>query len=169
MIEARRNLRSIPPSLPVTVAATVAAMPALERSRSLEAAADAAARHRAFEMFGTNEGKLRFLVKGKAMEIPMFTKTKLVLAAVLVLGAASAVQASDKDRNDTGGYRTGPQGQSFQGANPAYHRSLRHGGGDYAFSPDYRSPAQPSQKSGESRFERNWFGYQNCPGTEGGC
>ena len=94
----------------------------------------------------------------------MFTKTKLVLAAVLVLGAASAVQASDKDRNDTAGHRVGATVQS-------HHPSTRRGGGAYAFSPDYRSPAQPSQKSGESRFERNWFGYQDCPGTEtqGGC
>jgi hypothetical protein len=102
----------------------------------------------------------------------MFTKAKLALAVVLVLGAASAVQANDKDRNDTGGYRVGPLGQTFQGANPAYHRSarphysVRQGDGAYAFVPEYR---RPYRAPGEGRFERNWFGYQDCPGTEGGC
>jgi hypothetical protein len=99
----------------------------------------------------------------------MFTKTKLALAVVMMLGAASAVEANDKDGNDTGGYRVGPLGQSFQGANPAYHRSMRRGRGAYAFVPEYRSPARSHRNSGETQFERNWFGYQDCPGTEGGC
>jgi hypothetical protein len=50
----------------------------------------------------------------------MLNVTKLALAAALVLGAASAVQANDNDRNDRGGYRVGPLGQSFQGANPIW-------------------------------------------------
>ncbi len=99
----------------------------------------------------------------------MFTKTKFALAAALVLGAASAVQANDNDWNDRGGYRVGPLGQSFQGANPAYHPSMRRGGGAYAFVPGHRFPARPYRNSGETQFERNWFGYQDCPGTEGGC
>jgi hypothetical protein len=72
----------------------------------------------------------------------MLNVTKLALAAALVLGAASAVQANDNDRNDRGGYRVGPLGQSFQGANPAYHPSMRYGydygDGAYAFAPEYR-------------------------------
>jgi hypothetical protein len=99
----------------------------------------------------------------------MFTKTKLVLAAALVLGAASAVQASDKDRNDKAGHRVSPPGHSLRVANPAYHPSTCQGAGAYAFAPEYRVPVQPSRNSGETRFERNWFDYQGCPGTEGGC
>jgi len=70
----------------------------------------------------------------------MLNMTKLALAATLVLGAASAVQANDNDWNDRGGYRVGPLGQSFQGANPAFHPSMRHGyaEGAYAFVPGYR-------------------------------
>ena len=104
----------------------------------------------------------------------MLTKTKLALAAALVLGAASAVQANDNDRNG-GGYRVGPLRQSFQGANPAYHPSMRHhpsmreGAGAYAFAPAYGVPARPYRSRGETRFERDWFGYQDCPGTEGDC
>lgn len=71
----------------------------------------------------------------------MLTKTKLALAAALILGAASAVQASDNDGgNETGGYHLGPMGQHFGGANPVYHRSLRNGGGAFAFVPGYRVP-----------------------------
>jgi opacity protein-like surface antigen len=68
----------------------------------------------------------------------MSTMTKLALAAALVLGTASAASANDTDRNDIGGYRVGPLGQSFPGANPAYHPSMRHGEGAYAFVPGYR-------------------------------
>ena len=56
----------------------------------------------------------------------MLTKSKLAIAAVLILGAASAAQANEP-RDEFGGYRVGPLGQSFQGANPVYHRSLRAG------------------------------------------
>jgi opacity protein-like surface antigen len=78
----------------------------------------------------------------------MLTKTTLALAAVLALGTASAVQANDNDRNDRGGYRVGPLGQSFQGANPAYHRSMRHGDGAFAFVPDYRFSYRPHRTWG---------------------
>jgi hypothetical protein len=71
----------------------------------------------------------------------MLNMTKLALAAALVLGAASAASANDNDRNDRGGYRVGPLGQSFGGANPAYHRSYgRYGEGAFAFVPGYRFP-----------------------------
>jgi hypothetical protein len=51
----------------------------------------------------------------------MFTKTKLALAAVLVLGAGSlALAASDNDGgNETGGYALPG---SMDGVNPAYHQ-----------------------------------------------
>jgi hypothetical protein len=70
----------------------------------------------------------------------MLNTTKLALAAALTLGAVSVAQANDNDRNDRGGYRVGPLGQSFQGANPAYHPSMRYGyyDGAYAFVPGYR-------------------------------
>jgi opacity protein-like surface antigen len=70
----------------------------------------------------------------------MLNVTKLALAAALALGAVSVAQANDNDRNDRGGYRVGPLGQSFPGANPAYHRSMRYGDGAYAFVPGYRFP-----------------------------
>jgi len=75
----------------------------------------------------------------------MLTTTKLALAAALIFGAASAVQAASENDggNETGGYRVGPMGQHFAGANPAYHRSMRYGhrydygydGGPFAFVP----------------------------------
>ena len=76
----------------------------------------------------------------------MFTETKLALAAALILGAASAVQAANENDggNETGGYRIGPMGQHFGGVNPVYHRSLRHAyryhrydSGPFAFVPGY--------------------------------
>jgi hypothetical protein len=82
----------------------------------------------------------RFLMFTKTF--PMFTKTKLALAAALVFSAASAVQASN-DNEEKGGYRLGPMGQQFGGVNPVYHRSLRHAyryhdGGAFAYVPGYR-------------------------------
>jgi hypothetical protein len=56
----------------------------------------------------------------------MLSKTKLALAAVLVLGLACAAQAGSRDDAETsGGYRVGPMGQSFDGVNPALHRPTR--------------------------------------------
>jgi hypothetical protein len=60
----------------------------------------------------------------------MLTKTKMLLAAALVLGVASAAQAGGKDDDggSGGGYRVGPLGQSFDsGVNPVYHPSLQSG------------------------------------------
>jgi hypothetical protein len=76
----------------------------------------------------------------------MYTTAELALAAALVVGAASAVQANDNDRNDRGGFRVGPLGQEFPGANPAYHPSMRYGDA-YAYVPGYRAP---------SRYYRTW-------------
>jgi opacity protein-like surface antigen len=67
----------------------------------------------------------------------MLTKTRLALAAVLALGAASAAQANDNDRNDRGGYRYGPLGQDFKAGSPTYHWSMRRGGEAFGFVPGY--------------------------------
>jgi len=48
----------------------------------------------------------------------MMTKTKIALAAALILGTASAVLAADSGENNLGGsVRPG----SMDGANPVYH------------------------------------------------
>jgi hypothetical protein len=59
----------------------------------------------------------------------MLTKTKIALAAAVILGSATAVLANDNDRNDVGGFHVGPLGQEMGGGavNPTYHRSLRSG------------------------------------------
>jgi hypothetical protein len=56
----------------------------------------------------------------------MFSKTKMVLAAALMVGVVSAAQAGGRDDADSsGGYRVGPTGESFDsGVNPMVHRSL---------------------------------------------
>jgi hypothetical protein len=48
----------------------------------------------------------------------MLTKTKLVVAAALVLGTASAALANDSGENTMGGYVLPG---SLDGVNPAYH------------------------------------------------
>jgi hypothetical protein len=56
----------------------------------------------------------------------MLTKTKMAVAAALVLGLASAAQAGGRDDAETsGGSRVGPMGQTFDGVNPAVHRAIR--------------------------------------------
>jgi hypothetical protein len=68
----------------------------------------------------------------------MLAKTKIALAAIIMLGAGSLAQASDNDGgNDTGGYRElGPGGVVTDGVNPAFHRSLRGNAGNaYAYVP----------------------------------
>src|SRR5260370_42685902 len=78
----------------------------------------------------------------------MLTKTKIALAAALVLGTASAALAEKDNANDEfkGGYRIGPLGQHFSGVNPVYHRSLRghwtRGGGAYGFAPGFGGPCE---------------------------
>jgi hypothetical protein len=79
----------------------------------------------------------------------MLTKSKVVVAAVLILGAASAAQAgSDNQSDPTRGFAFGPMGQRVGGSavNPVDHRSTRgrrmharafpHSGrGDFAYVP----------------------------------
>jgi hypothetical protein len=52
----------------------------------------------------------------------MSTKTMIAIAAMLMVGVASAAQAGSKDDSDVvGNYKVGPLGQSFNGgANAAY-------------------------------------------------
>ena len=70
----------------------------------------------------------------------MLSKTKVALAAVLVLGLASAAQAGGRDDAETsGGSRVGPNGQSFDGVNPALHAATRvqfagQAGGVYGYA-----------------------------------
>jgi hypothetical protein len=45
----------------------------------------------------------------------MLTKTKIALAAALILGTASAALANDNDRNDRGGYQVQTWQQIEQG------------------------------------------------------
>jgi hypothetical protein len=85
----------------------------------------------------------------------MLTKSKLAIAAVLILGAASAAQANEP-RDEFGGYRVGPLGQSFQGANPAYHPSLRRGrmayGSAAADAYGFATPFSGSEPGNCARF-----------------
>jgi hypothetical protein len=73
----------------------------------------------------------------------MLTKSKLAIAAALVLGAASAAQAASENPSDpTRGFAYGPLGQRMGGpaVNPIHHLSTRHarGVGAYAFVPPGR-------------------------------
>jgi hypothetical protein len=59
----------------------------------------------------------------------MLTISKLVVVAVLMLGAASVAQAASENQSDpTRGATTGPAGQKLgaSAVNPALHRSTRH-------------------------------------------
>ncbi len=120
-------------------------------------------------------------------------KALIPLSAAIAIGILSAGRlalASDSGEDRGGFVLPG----SMDGVNPVYHPDIfdnskarraygfaprhheSHGqarmrdrGGSYAFVPGYRFPARPYQNSGETQFERNWFHYQDCPGTEGGC
>jgi hypothetical protein len=83
----------------------------------------------------------------------MFSKTKMALAAALVLGLASAAQAGDKDDADVGGgYRVGPLGQSFDsGVNPVYHPSLSGKSASGRSANAYVDPYQRPHKKANSR------------------
>ena len=80
----------------------------------------------------------------------MLTKTKIALAAILVLGAGSLAQAANENDggNETGGFRElGPGGVVTDGVNPVYHRSLRGAASNaYAFVPGYAAHKQTTTK-----------------------
>jgi len=87
----------------------------------------------------------------------MMTKTKIALAAALLLGVASAAQAADRDDADhAGGFRVGPLGQSFEGVNPVDHPSLARGA--YASG---RAPAQAHETRTPAAKEPTYMDYQN--------
>lgn len=56
----------------------------------------------------------------------MLNRTRMAVAAVLVLCASSAAHAggSRNDADPNGGYPVGPMGQIFGGVNPAMHPGL---------------------------------------------
>ena len=64
----------------------------------------------------------------------MLNKTRMAVAAVLVLGGASAAHAggSRNDADSSGGYPVGPMGQIFGGVNPALHPDI-FGGAQNAY------------------------------------
>jgi hypothetical protein len=72
----------------------------------------------------------------------MLTKTKIAVAAVLMLGAASAAQAGSKDDADYGGgYKVGPLGQTF-GGRAMDHRALPgNAAGAFAYDASHRNRA----------------------------
>ena len=74
----------------------------------------------------------------------MLSRTKLALAAALILGAAGAAQAANDNQSDPNrGFAYGPLGQRVGGSavNPAHHLSTRGkvhrttGEGAFAFAP----------------------------------
>jgi hypothetical protein len=56
----------------------------------------------------------------------VLTRTKMAVAAVVVLCVSSAAQAggSKNDADSSGGYPVGPMGQIFGGVNPAFHPDI---------------------------------------------
>ena len=84
----------------------------------------------------------------------MLTKTKVALAAVLILGTASAALA--KDDNDGPGGFVIPG--STDGVNPAYHpewfpnhANTGKGGNDYGFVPAAKQTHRPSHERTQDR------------------
>ena len=101
----------------------------------------------------------------------MLTKSRLAIAAALLLGAASVAQAANDNQSDpTRGFPYGPEGQRVGGTavNPADHLSTRPGG-------PYAPKALRSQASGKSEDVimsdgKCWlntsngnYGWADCP------
>jgi hypothetical protein len=77
----------------------------------------------------------------------MYSK-KILIAAALLLGIASAAQAGGRDDADhNGGFRVGPLGQANAGANPVDHRSLARG----AYASTDRVPVETGKNVGHDR------------------
>jgi hypothetical protein len=75
------------------------------------------------------------------MEMTMLSKSKLAIAAALMLGVVSAAQAANDNQSDpTRGFAYGPYGQRMGGhaVNPVDHRSTRGRRGAYAYVPPER-------------------------------
>jgi hypothetical protein len=85
----------------------------------------------------------------------MMTKTKIALAAALLLGVATAASAAGRDDADHGGgFRVGPAGQSFEGVNPVDHPSLARGA--YA-----RVPGAAHETRTPAANEPGYMGFQD--------
>ena len=63
----------------------------------------------------------------------MLTRTRIALAAAIILGTASFAAMAANENEDKGGYRElGPGGTVGQGVNPVFHPSMHKPGGDAA-------------------------------------
>jgi hypothetical protein len=63
----------------------------------------------------------------------MLTRTRIALAAAVILGTASFAAMAANENEDKGGYRElGPGGTVGQGVNPVFHPSMHQPGGDAA-------------------------------------
>jgi hypothetical protein len=89
----------------------------------------------------------------------MITKTKLALASLLMLAIASAAQAGSKDDADhSGGFRTGPLGQSFNsGVNPVDHPSMARDA--YASAVRNARPAPAPARPAPAKAGKEAYGY----------
>jgi hypothetical protein len=98
----------------------------------------------------------------------MFARTKIALAAALILGAACPALANDSGENHMDEGRAVMSGSTAPtNAGSAYGyagKTLRHGRGSYALAPLSSPSADPipaGPKGAQTSFERNWFDYQN--------
>jgi hypothetical protein len=89
---------------------------------------------------GTYAGRIRFLAGKKMENDTMLTKTRLAIAAALIFGATSAVQASNENDggNNTGGYHIGPMGQHLGGPFLPHWRGHRGAFFGFAYEPRHR-------------------------------
>ena len=85
----------------------------------------------------------------------MLTKTKVVLAATLILGTASAALANDSGENDMGGFVVPG---SMDGVNPVYHpgwfpnyAKTGNGGNAYGFVPAAKHTHRSSHERTQDR------------------
>jgi hypothetical protein len=77
------------------------------------------------------------------LEVTMVNKTRMVLAAVMIIGGACAAQAAGSDKDEgVGGFRIGPLGQVFapRSANQQWLHDQKYGftygGPVYGFAPE---------------------------------
>ena len=77
----------------------------------------------------------------------MLIKTKIVFAAVLILGTASATLAGQDDRNDRGGF---VMPCSLVGVNPVYHPRI------------FGDPAVAREYGFVKSRDSSWQGEKNC-------
>jgi hypothetical protein len=96
----------------------------------------------------------------------MSTRTKIALAAALILGTASAALAADSGENhqdeDRAIVSSSTSPANAGGAYGYAGKALRHGRESYALAPLRSSPnADPGPRGASTSFEKNWFDYQN--------